>query len=109
MTDPGPAGQPAGPVRVRFAPSPGGSLHLGDVRSALYGWAFARHQGGVFVLRIEDPDPAEVTGEHVASAQETLHWLGLNWDEGPGQDGPYGPYRQSERTGLYHQWAQRFL
>jgi glutamyl-tRNA synthetase len=94
---------------VRFAPSPSGHLHVGNVRTALYAWAFARHTGGMFVLRIEDTDHARVTEEHIASAQETLHWLGLNWDEGPDQGGPYGPYRQSERIGLYHQWAQRFL
>jgi glutamyl-tRNA synthetase len=109
VTDPGFGGQLARPVRVRFAPSPSGHLHVGSVRTALYGWAFARHTGGAFVLRIEDTDRSQVTEEHIAAAQETLHWLGLNWDEGPDQGGPYGPYRQSERIGLYHQWAQRFL
>jgi glutamyl-tRNA synthetase len=94
---------------VRFAPSPSGHLHLGSVRTALYGWAFARHTGGAFVLRIEDTDQSRVTDEHTAAALETLHWLGLNWDEGPDQGGPYAPYRQIERIGLYHQWAQRFL
>jgi glutamyl-tRNA synthetase len=84
-------------------------LHVGDVRTALYGWAFARHSGGAFILRVSDADAAGVTDEQVAAVQETLHWLGLNWDEGPDQGGPYGPYRQSERIGLYHQWAQRFL
>ena len=106
MTDPGPG---SSAVRVRFAPSPSGDLHVGNVRTALYDWAFARRTGGTLVLRIEDTDRSQVTEEHVASAQETLHWLGLSWDEGPGLGGAYGPYRQSERVGLYHQWAQQFL
>ncbi|MBV9792924.1 MAG: glutamate--tRNA ligase [Actinobacteria bacterium] len=114
MTDPWSGGQYAGSVRVRFAPSPGGHLHVDELRTALFGWAFARHTGGAFVLSIDDVDgpgdgTAEVAEEHVAAAREALHWLGLNWDEGPDQGGPYGPYRQSERIELYHQWAQRFL
>ena len=117
MTDPGvPAsdsrraagGGPAG-VRVRFAPSPSGDLHVGNIRTALYNWAFARRSGGVFVLRIEDTDRTRVTGEYIDAAIETLHWLGLGWDEGPDEGGPYGPYRQSERMGLYAGWARRFL
>jgi glutamyl-tRNA synthetase len=79
------------------------------VRTALYGWASARHTGGTFVLRIEDIGAPEAAAQPAAAAVETLHWLGLNWDEGPDQGGPYGPYRQSERIGLYHQWAQHFL
>jgi glutamyl-tRNA synthetase len=79
------------------------------VRTALYGWASARHTGGTFVLRAEDIGASETDAQPVAALIETLHWLGLNWDEGPDQDGPYGPYRQSERIGLYHQWAQQFL
>jgi glutamyl-tRNA synthetase len=109
VTDPQAGGQLTEPVRVRFAPAPSGHLRIGDVRAALYAWAFARHTGGAFVLRIEDTDTAQVTAEHVAAAQETLHWLGLAWDEGPDQGGPYAPYQASERVGLYHQWAQRFL
>ena len=109
MTDPWLGDQSVRPVRVRFAPSPSGHLHVGGVRTALYDWALARHTGGTFVLRIEDTDAAQVNEEHVAAVQETLHWLGLSWDEGPDQGGPYGPYRQSERAGLYNQWAQRFL
>jgi glutamyl-tRNA synthetase len=99
----------AGPIRVRFAPSADGHLQVGDVRTALYGWALARHTGGPFVLRVEDIGGTEADGQQAAAAMETLHWLGLNWDEGPDQGGPYGPYRQSERIGLYHQWAQQFL
>ncbi len=117
MTDPGvPAsdsrraadGGPAG-VRVRFAPSPSGDLHVGNIRTALYNWAFARRSGGVFVLRIEDTDRTRVTGEYIDAAIETLHWLGLGWDEGPDEGGSFGPYRQSERMGLYAGWARRFL
>jgi len=96
-------------VRVRFAPSPSGDLHVGNIRTALYDWAFARRTGGTFVLRIEDTDKARVTDEYVGSALETLRWLGLDWDEGPGAGGPYGPYRQSERLDIYADWARRFL
>jgi glutamyl-tRNA synthetase len=78
-------------VRVRFAPSPSGDLHVGNVRSALYDWAFARATGGVFVLRIEDTDASRVRPEYIASAQDILRWLGLDWDEGPGVGGPVGP------------------
>src|SRR5580658_9190838 len=83
------------PVRVRIAPSPSGDLHVGNVRTALFNWAYARHTGGTFVLRIEDTDQSRVLPEYIASAQETLRWLGLNWDEGPQVGGPYGPYQQS--------------
>jgi glutamyl-tRNA synthetase len=96
-------------VRVRFAPSPSGDLHVGNVRTALYDWAFARRMGGVFVLRIEDTDQSRVTPEYIESALDTLRWLGLQWDEGPEVGGPYGPYLQSERLDLYADWAQRFL
>jgi glutamyl-tRNA synthetase len=96
-------------VRVRFAPSPSGDLHVGNVRTALYNWAFARHTGGTFVLRIEDTDQARVTQEYIDAAMDTLHWLGLGWDEGPDAGGPFGPYRQSERLELYADWIRRFL
>jgi glutamyl-tRNA synthetase len=98
-----------GRVRVRFAPSPSGDLHVGNIRTALYDWAFARHTGGTFVLRIEDTDQTRVTREYIDSATGTLRWLGLDWDEGPVVGGPYGPYRQSERLDLYAGWARRFL
>src|ERR1035441_5678958 len=84
-------------VRVRFAPSPSGDLHVGNIRTALYDWAFARHTGGTFVLRIEDTDKARVTPEYIGSALDTLRWLGLDWDEGPAADGRYGPYLQRQR------------
>jgi glutamyl-tRNA synthetase len=96
-------------VRVRFAPSPSGDLHVGNVRTALYDWAFARSTGGTFVLRIEDTDHSRVTPAYIDSAQDTLRWLGLDWDEGPGASGPYGPYLQSERLGIYGEWVERFL
>jgi glutamyl-tRNA synthetase len=102
-----PAG--AGHVRVRFAPSPSGDLHVGNIRTALYDWAFARHTGGTFVLRIEDTDKTRVTQEYIASALDTLRWLGLDWDEGPEVGGPYAPYQQSQRLASYAEWAQRFL
>jgi glutamyl-tRNA synthetase len=90
-------------VRVRFAPSPTGTLHLGSARSALYNWLYARHHGeqGTYVLRIEDTDQARSTPDHVEQALRVFRWLGLDWDEGPGVDGPHGPYFQSERDELY--------
>jgi glutamyl-tRNA synthetase len=94
---------------VRFAPSPSGDLHVGNIRTALYDWAFARRTGGVFVFRIEDTDQARVTPEYISSALATMRWLGLDWDEGPEAGGDYGPYRQSERLGRYAAWAERFL
>jgi glutamyl-tRNA synthetase len=96
-------------VRVRFAPSPTGDLHVGNIRTALYNWAYARHVGGTFVFRIEDTDRARVTDEHINAAEDTLRWLGLEWDEGPGKGGDYGPYLQSQRMPMYAEWAQRFL
>ena len=98
-----------GNVRVRFAPSPSGDLHVGNVRTALYDWAYARHTGGTFVFRIEDTDSARVTPEYIRAAVEAMRWLGLDWDEGPEVGGPHAPYLQSERLPLYRRWAQRFL
>ncbi|HEY7015534.1 MAG TPA: glutamate--tRNA ligase [Streptosporangiaceae bacterium] len=96
-------------VRVRFAPSPSGDLHVGNIRTALFDWAFARHTGGVFVLRIEDTDQSRVLPAYIESALDTLRWLGLDWDEGPQTGGPYGPYLQSERLGIYNDWVVKFL
>jgi glutamyl-tRNA synthetase len=101
--------QPAAGVRVRFAPSPSGDLHVGNIRTALYDWAFARHTGGTFVLRIEDTDQSRVTAEYIASALDTLRWLGLQWDEGPEVGGRYGPYLQSERLTIYAEWLDHLL
>jgi glutamyl-tRNA synthetase len=94
-------------VRVRFAPSPTGDLHVGNVRSALFNWAFARHEGGVFVLRLEDTDQARSTERSYQGVLDELGWLGLDWDEGPEVGGPYGPYRQSERLDLYREVATK--
>jgi len=96
-------------IRVRFAPSPTGYMHLGNTRTALFNWLYARGQGGVFVLRIEDTDQQRHVEEAEAVILEGLRWLGLDWDEGPGVDGPFGPYRQSERRPLYHRIAQRLI
>jgi len=84
-------------VRCRFAPAPSGSLHVGNVRSALFSWLWARHNGGVFILRVEDTDASRVTEEAFRGVLDDLRWLGLEWDEGPEVGGPNGPYRQSER------------
>jgi glutamyl-tRNA synthetase len=92
---------PTGPVRVRMAPSPTGSPHVGLARTALYNWAFARHHRGTFVFRIEDTDKERSTQESYDGLLEVMQWLGLAWDEGPLVGGPYGPYRQSEREDLY--------
>jgi nondiscriminating glutamyl-tRNA synthetase len=90
-------------VRVRFAPSPTGYLHVGGARTAIFNYLFARHNGGTFVLRIEDTDAERSTLESETSLIEDLKWLGLDWDEGPDIGGPYGPYRQSERHALYRE------
>ena len=89
------------PMRVRFAPSPTGQLHVGNARTALFNWLLARGHGGTFVLRIEDTDAERSTRESERSILDDLRWLGLDWDEGPDVGGPYAPYRQSERLDLY--------
>lgn len=96
-------------VRVRFAPSPTGNLHVGGARTALFNYLFARSNGGKFVLRIEDTDLERSTKESEEAVLQDLSWLGLDWDEGPGVDGDYGPYRQSERNSLYKQYAEKLL
>ncbi len=88
-------------VRVRMAPSPTGSPHVGLVRTALFNWAFARHHGGTFVFRVEDTDKERSTDESYAAILDLFRWLGLDWDEGPEVGGPYAPYRQSERSEIY--------
>jgi glutamyl-tRNA synthetase len=94
-------------IRVRFAPSPTGYLHIGGARTALFNWLFARHQRGKFVLRIEDTDTKRNTEEAMAAIYEGLRWLGLNWDEGPHEGGDFGPYLQSERTELYERYLKK--
>jgi len=96
-------------IRCRFAPAPSGSIHVGNARSALFSWLFARHHGGVFVLRVEDTDASRVSEEAFHGVIESLHWLGLDWDEGPDLGGPHGPYRQSQRGEIYRQHAERLI
>jgi len=93
------------PVRVRFAPSPTGHLHVGGVRTALFNWLFARHHGGVFILRIEDTDRSRSTEEYIELILDAMRWLGLDWDEGP----PTAGYRQTERPDIYRAHAERLL
>src|SRR3990172_4264287 len=93
-------------VRVRFAPSPTGHLHVGGARTALYNYLHARRSGGVFILRIEDTDAARSTPESLAAIFDSLRWLGLAWDEGPEVGGAHGPYFQSQRREHYHRHAE---
>ncbi|WP_082956330.1 glutamate--tRNA ligase [Mycobacterium sp. E787] len=96
-------------VRVRFCPSPTGTPHVGMVRTALFNWAYARHTGGTFVFRIEDTDAQRDTEESYLALLDALRWLGLDWDEGPEVGGPYGPYRQSQRSEIYRDVVARLL
>ncbi len=96
-------------VRVRYAPSPTGYPHVGNIRTALFNWLFARHTGGSFILRIEDTDVARKVSGTVEAILDSLRWLGLNWDEGPEVGGDYGPYFQSQRLHLYRQAAERLV
>lgn len=96
-------------VRVRFAPSPTGKLHIGGARTAIYNWAFARANGGTFILRIDDTDPTRSTDENTQIILRAMRWLGLDWDEGPEVGGDFGPYSQTERLDLYKQTAERLL
>lgn len=96
-------------VRVRFAPSPTGKLHIGGARTAIYNWAFARACGGTFILRIDDTDPTRSTEENTQVILRAMRWLGLDWDEGPEVGGDFGPYAQTERLDLYRQVAERLL
>lgn len=94
-------------IRVRFAPSPTGYLHIGGARTALFNWLFARHHGGKLVLRVEDTDKARNTEEAAAAIYEGLKWLGLDWDEGPHAGGDFGPYFQSERHDIYERHLKK--
>src|SRR5215208_5424140 len=96
-------------IRVRYAPSPTGRLHVGGVRTALFNWLFARKNGGTFVLRIEDTDLERSTEESVEQLGRSMRWIGLDWDEGPGAGGPHPPYRQTERFDLYREAAKKLL
>lgn len=96
-------------IRVRFAPSPTGYLHIGGARTALFNWLYARHYGGTFILRIEDTDKLRSTPEAVNAILDGMKWLGLDWDEGPGKGGEYGPYFQMQRLNLYKQYVDQLL
>ena len=96
-------------VRVRFAPSPTGLPHLGNMRTALFNWLFARHHGGDFIVRIEDTDLARKEEGAVQKILEALGWLGLDWDEGPEKGGAFGPYYQSQRVSQYQAYADGLL
>jgi len=97
------------PARTRFAPSPTGALHCGVIRTALFAWLLARQSGGQFLLRIEDTDKVREVEGGVKNITDTLQWLGMQWDEGPGINGPYAPYIQSERLDIYKQYAQELV
>src|SRR6476646_1712173 len=96
-------------VRVRFAPSPTGQLHIGNVRTALFNWLFARQKGGTFILRIEDTDLERSEARYETQLMEDLKWLGIDWDEGPDVGGPYPPYRQSDKMHVYRSYAERLI
>jgi len=96
-------------VRVRFAPSPTGELHVGGARTALLNWLFAKSKGGTFLLRIDDTDQERSQGEYLEGIFGSLEWMGLDWDEGPQKGGKYGPYFQSQRLGLYREYVQKLL
>lgn len=94
-------------VRTRFAPSPTGYLHVGGARTALFNWLYARKNGGVMILRVEDTDDKRNTAEALQAIYDGLNWLGLDWDEGPDKGGEYGPYRQSERNSIYETYLAK--
>jgi glutamyl-tRNA synthetase len=96
-------------IRCRFAPAPSGSIHVGNARSALFSWLFARHNSGTFVLRVEDTDASRVSEEAFHGLIGSLRWLGLDWDEGPDVGGPVGPYRQSERSEVYNDHVEKLI
>ena len=96
-------------VRVRYAPSPTGEPHVGNVRTAIFDWLFARRHGGTFIIRIEDTDRSRIVEGATEDILESLRWLGLDWDEGPDVGGSYGPYYQSQRLDLYHRVADQLL
>jgi glutamyl-tRNA synthetase len=97
------------PARTRFAPSPTGYIHVGNVRAALFPWLLARQQGGAFILRIEDTDQARLVEGATDLILDTLEWLGLTWDEGPRVGGAHGPYVQTERREIYRAWAEKLI
>jgi len=96
-------------VRVRFAPSPTGELHIGGVRTALFNWLFARNQGGKMILRIDDTDQQRSSDKFLQTILDSMEWLGLDWDEGPRKDGEFGPYFQTQRLPIYQEEVQKLL
>lgn len=96
-------------VRTRFAPSPTGYLHVGGVRTALFAWLLARQNNGQFILRLEDTDKKREVEGSAKHIEDSLHWLGIEWDEGPDKDGAFGPYKQSQRLDSYKKWAQKLI
>ena len=99
-------------VKTRFAPSPTGPLHMGNARTALFSYLFAKKEGGDFVVRIEDTDTERSSPKWEKDVLDNLEWLGLNWDEGPSATedrGSFGPYRQSQRTGIYKEYLKKLL
>ena len=96
-------------IRVRFAPSPTGFLHIGNARTALFNWLYAKSVNGKLILRIEDTDQERSTKEAVDMAIKSLKWLGVDWDEGPEINGNYGPYFQSERLDIYKKYTEKLM
>ena len=96
-------------IRVRYAPSPTGHLHIGNARTALFNYLFARHNHGKFIIRIEDTDTKRNIADGERSQLDNLKWMGLDWDEGPDKGGDFGPYRQSERKDIYAQYIQELM
>lgn len=104
-----PSSSAQAPVRVRFAPSPTGSLHVGGARTALFNWLLAKKTNGKFIIRVEDTDVERSTKASEASILSDLRWMLMHWDEGPEVEGPHGPYRQSERKEIYKQHAEKLI
>src|SRR5688572_10838612 len=96
-------------IRVRFAPSPTGYLHLGNIRTALFNYLFAKAKGGTFILRVEDTDRERSKKEFLESQKQDLLWMGIRWDEGPDVQGPKGPYLQSERMDIYQGYIRKLI
>ena len=99
----------ASKVRVRFAPSPTGQLHVGNARTALYNWLFARKSKGAMILRIEDTDLERSEARYEDQLLDDLKWFGIDWEEGPDLGGPFAPYRQSDRLDIYREHAERLV
>src|SRR4051812_28522695 len=96
-------------IRVRFAPSPTGYLHLGNIRTALFNFLFAKRHGGKFILRVEDTDAERSRPEYRDALIEDMSWMGIRWDEGPGVEGDFGPYEQSQRLSIYQSHVDKLI